>query len=1207
MNKKAQKTQIEFPPLFNMAKDRPHIDTTFKNVEKVNGPYLNAMIQPMWVKNTNLKSIYDKQGNEYHIKDSKLYKNGTSILPITDYKFVKTEVTDDLKDVLSYDIYGSSNMSIRKNGSIWLNNTQLELPLPSGFTIVEARVRMRNANSGLAVIYYDVSNSEQVKFLKIENGSITLNIVRAATWYRQSVNWAGQAYSTNMQTVSDVDPCIHMAYVGSNWYVSFTGYTGEVIPYDKTHFMTFVINSNVTQLTAFNVGKPTITVNTQQSDILFLKKSQSRKTSTRTVVTKDYITYYVYNSTATDVRNLTVISDIPAGYSFTSRNMFQNLRETDDGDLIRYSVLQFNEFIDTIKLTVTGSSGRSYRISGVNFNITNPNTDNKSAGNWQTPEGLEGTDIGSASYYNGIYSFRASQSGFSQDSNSVIFQYKFYQGQNAPSYVAYSQAEIICKDYLTASNYLYNTSIHPNYIDNTGFVVNFESSSSTISTTSTCAPNIVLDDGNFYSFFNFEYPSSWSTVSGSIWTATSGMSLVFMGVGPTVSASTLTTIPSTTATMSTASYALRGFAFNIDQNFYTCTVKLCSAASASPTSSGETDGSRYIEAFYSNTINQIRYLPGTTRKSNYNYYSLKAFSNPGLTPSGIGATEDLLTFTPGGFRSQIPNSNFNVLYNVHNSGFSYIQGLSYSSGDSWKGTLVTPWQSINEHSYVSAYGSTMYYQDKDEKWYKISVEAGAELISILEDKIIIINTTSIVNAYDSEKEKFYHYADDYNGRCMQGTTVPTSLPGTIATSSNSTSAFSAIRYTANAINPLYETMPRDPISSMILPIIPRYRCFAGVETVYKNYTNQGDYLDQTVDVFYSEYTETVCKYRISSFDNSRYVKHTLQGLSYPGSTATSATLTPNIFSKFINGAGNNDVVIEGYDAYTLTYYDNQPYLLYSASTQVSNLYSDHNAFFVLQGQFYGVIGNKLYSLVYSNGAVTQMNAIIDLGDIQFIGNNPMISFWYDPATRVIRSFTGDANMETLYSASKIKEYRDSWYDETTQSIYASTDAGLLVFGAKNTYMFENFKNVTNCQFSNDGVTHITDDGITYNLVFYETEGYEPLPLDIETSFYGLGATELTTIDRWNITLYDLEGNHPTSYIKVGTRTINDITVKSEEKEFKITPEMYDKWSNSVLISYSPKLIKGQGIRLYLKTPLIVQSIVPHIMDDGTGTATRRSM
>ena len=53
--------------------------------------------------------------------------------------------------------------------------------------------------------------------------------------------------------------------------------------------------------------------------------------------------------------------------------------------------------------------------------------------------------------------------------------------------------------------------------------------------------------------------------------------------------------------------------------------------------------------------------------------------------------------------------------------------------------------------------------------------------------------------------------------------------------------------------------------------------------------------------------------------------------------------------------------------------------------------------------------------------------------------------------------------------------------------------------------------------------------------------------------------------------------------------------------------MYDKWSNSVLIQFSPKLIKGKGIRLYIETPLSIQSITPHFSDVGASTTARRAI
>ena len=300
-------------------------------------------------------------------------------------------------------------------------------------------------------------------------------------------------------------------------------------------------------------------------------------------------------------------------------------------------------------------------------------------------------------------------------------------------------------------------------------------------------------------------------------------------------------------------------------------------------------------------------------------------------------------------------------------------------------------------------------------------------------------------------------------------------------------------------------------------------------------------------------------------------------------------------------------MVETYDgtAYSLIYYDNYPTMSYRASTGISRVES----MFVIQGQFYAIIDNKICNVTYSSGAIASKDPIIDITGMKFVGNNPMIAFFWSERYRSFYSFTGDADLSHIYNANKFYDLSGNYYyDESTQSIFVPTDKGLLVFGPKNTYLLEQFTNTTNVMFSSDNITHIEDNGTDYSMTYYATEGYEVNNVVLESSFYGTGATESTSIDRWNITLYDLEGTHPSGEVKVSVRSLTDITVKSEEKTIKITPDMWDRWSNSILITYNPKLIKGQGIRIYVNSPFIIQSITAHVMDNGIGTlSNKRSM
>ena len=177
-----------------------------------------------------------------------------------------------------------------------------------------------------------------------------------------------------------------------------------------------------------------------------------------------------------------------------------------------------------------------------------------------------------------------------------------------------------------------------------------------------------------------------------------------------------------------------------------------------------------------------------------------------------------------------------------------------------------------------------------------------------------------------------------------------------------------------------------------------------------------------------------------------------------------------------------------------------------------------------------------------------------------------------------------------------------WYDESTQSIYIATEEGLLVFGPNNTYCLEDYKNVQDIEFVDGDIHIIETDKETTIRYYHDREGYDAAQTYIETSFYGLGANEVTSIDRWNITLYDPEHREQDVWLQV--RTLTDISTQSEEKKLHINANDWDKYTHSALLSFTPALIQGQGIRLSIKTISGVQKIVPHCQDRKTSTPTK---
>ena len=160
----------------------------------------------------------------------------------------------------------------------------------------------------------------------------------------------------------------------------------------------------------------------------------------------------------------------------------------------------------------------------------------------------------------------------------------------------------------------------------------------------------------------------------------------------------------------------------------------------------------------------------------------------------------------------------------------------------------------------------------------------------------------------------------------------------------------------------------------------------------------------------------------------------------------------------------------------------------------------------------------------------------------------------------------------------------------------------MVFGPQNTYCLEEFTNVKDMEFV-DGNIHIVEpEKVTTLRYYHDIEDFVPYSIKLETSFYGLGSQEITSIDRWQIVLYDPEHKEQDVYLQV--RSLTDVSTQAEEKKMHITSNMWDKWSHSVLISFTPKLIKGKGIRLSLKTDSCIFSITPHIQDIKTSQPTK---
>lgn len=1167
-NQKAIRFEVEFPPLLNLQEDRPHISADFRSVEHNNAPYINGMLSPLWKKEyefTN-RPVYDYENNKYEIKDNWLTKNGEDLFPVENKHFEKEDVTEEYNKYMAFDLdeddqlaYMEWNAGINSAKLIYGNNTLETGSLYANGVVLTARVRCFTNSKGqkecVGVIAYEIDTTQKVVYLETLHSKIEIHDLE--WYYTQPKPDTSTAFKKGTIAILNPSPIINICPLKNDSVgVSLVSNYGDVLYTRKEGFYTFIHWNEDSSNTIHwgqdllpQVGSATETIrNYQITNFVFSTENPSIVDYVE-IYKRDGIWYY-----ASEPEKVVPNSDdiyfapanVPNRYVTYNNVNYQMYRAKYYTNKISFEVVCDNNYGKDVYGTVLFSDGTtSAKTQFVDNKIT------------ITHENV--TWIQSLIRVNNI------------------------------------DLDFGGKEYST-------TDVYNNYN------IVEETEPSVITAPYIVAPNVFLDNGNMYSFYTI--PSASESSSTQPMTLPNDCLIIESG--------TLNTFDTTNNTYSvdaieahlTNSFCPypRENSIAVGQNFWNSSIKFASNGIRTPydiyiaKTAAEIISPTVKYTEYSNSnCSDMLYYAGTCPRNDQKFYKY-----------AVNNSEDVAWFNPGGFRAPLKNGTpWNILYYVDSTGAVAIQGVSYSEGQDTMGTLVTPFASPAKVQYIAGGKNSVIFIDGHERTYKISIKDGAEISSIFDNHYIIVNTTSYWNMWDAKRVRKFHYATDYNNRAKIGLTRSKYR---LINAEYYTSLSS--RKMASAINPNYSVLPRLPVSSVIPGAISLAHWILSKDYIDNihiyNSVCEESRETQPIEIFCqgADLSNTAVMYVASVkpyiSGNQIYRDSNLESTSYSDTKAILAVA--DILSKFIDGAGNHSLIVEGSSKYVLTYNNqNKPTFLYSLVSGID--VDDVRWFFVIQGQYYAVIGEKLYAMIYSNGLISQSDAIVDIRDLKFVGNTPAIAFFVNPYTKQVYSFTGDANLQSIFSAGR---YTFQWgypekelkyfYDESTQSIYICTDEGLLVFGPDNTYCLENFRNVVDIEFVDGDIHIIESTGKETTLrYFHDRDGYEPLQIEFESEFWGLGADQITSIDRWSVTLYDPEHKEQDIFFRI--RTLTDVSTQTEEKKMHINANDWDKYTHSVLVHFTPSLIKGQGLRFSMKTIATIQKIVPSVQDNKAPTPT----
>lgn len=563
----------------------------------------------------------------------------------------------------------------------------------------------------------------------------------------------------------------------------------------------------------------------------------------------------------------------------------------------------------------------------------------------------------------------------------------------------------------------------------------------------------------------------------------------------------------------------------------------------------------------------IREAYTETVNSNYNITMYDTANESSYMNIPIGSNNNYL----GGYYSNI-GSNVRALYHGNE-----LQGLSIASDKLTVGTMLCTMSEIDSNYPVvvsEQNGVThIYYKDVYSwNYIKVTSDTDEATMKVINERYILLNTVDYYNCFDTKNGKWYHFGSDWNDRAVFTCSISDS--GSLDAYKKNQESW----YFASAQGANYESMDIPFIST----VFPAYAAFFP-----KTAQNMQCHLlagatpnDQDIDIYYGKNSEygnaPLYRYSIDYANNDaiRYINNKLENTNY----AFSFTIIPSIFARFIDGFINQGIVIDNNHSYLQIYANNtRPIFAIKFQSQLEGVTSA----FIIQGQYFVVINNCIYK--YVDGMTT---AIVNVGDMEFIGNNPYVALFWSGTNRTLYRFAGDNNITPISQANEISRIVYTSFNPNTMALYIITDKCILIYGL-DTLIRLPYTQYDTCFPLKDGVA-FSGEGETMEISYNPKEGFGILPIELETKLYGYGNSIKAVNDTVYIRL--VRNTIDEGTVVVQSETLNEIMTVSESKKFHITKSMWDKDSNTVFIRYQPKAQAATGFRVRIKSPFAIATL-----------------
>lgn len=518
--------------------------------------------------------------------------------------------------------------------------------------------------------------------------------------------------------------------------------------------------------------------------------------------------------------------------------------------------------------------------------------------------------------------------------------------------------------------------------------------------------------------------------------------------------------------------------------------------------------------------------------------------------------------------------------------FKLVYNNNYFANYSWCGKIIENWLSIDDtYSRPIWCNNALYYQKKGEKtWYKAYEVNNTGYISYILNRYILLCTKldigDVYNLYDTQTDTWYDYACDWDNRVLIGVKNNLDYSNLYIGAKGSVTTFSCEIGTGE------DLQSNTPVSSanfqpniyhqMLTPTwnVSDYQIQDVIKCVIlgtnENYPHSVEvYLSTTLN----DNPDVSTPYFSCIWDNnSMSIPSNLVEKIFPLNDGNIVLNTP-LKIYFETTAFNNIYVYQDKTYYQLMTLNSEVLFLYAYGSGISNI----SYLFCLQGNTYIIQNNIINSCVIQDNVISNVTALISCEGLNYLGATLDVAYFYSEANKNILVFTGDRRLNILTEFNGISRVYKSGYSVPFSTFFILTNIGLICISDK-------------------GYIYILDEDVYTDFVLYTTginlhsnswdfysiynEG-DRVKIKAQTSFYGFGNNQVTIIDTWYVRLYADEAFNGS--IKLKVTSLTNKGTESEETEFLITSDMFDKVTNSYYLRYQPKLQRGVGLSLSIES------------------------